>query len=43
MLKPIKGHHGPTIPWFKQEGMGVQWELNNNIDNHFKKWLYPTD
>ncbi|EPW6540231.1 glycohydrolase toxin TNT-related protein [Vibrio vulnificus] len=32
MLKPIEGHHGPAIPWFKQEGMGVQWELNNNID-----------
>ncbi len=32
VLKPIKGHHGPAIPWFKQEGMGVQWELNNNID-----------
>jgi hypothetical protein len=32
VLKPIKGHQGPAIPWFKQEGMGIQWELNNSID-----------
>ncbi|EHY9870917.1 TNT domain-containing protein [Vibrio vulnificus] len=30
VLKPIEGHHGPAIPWFKQEGMGVQWEFNGS-------------
>lgn len=32
VVKPIKGYSGPAIPWFKEEGMGVQWELNKNIE-----------
>ncbi|KRG78436.1 hypothetical protein ABB30_03760 [Stenotrophomonas ginsengisoli] len=36
VVRPIRGHYGPAMPWFGQTGMGVQWELGASIDQLLK-------
>ena len=31
-LKPIEVNSGEAIPWFGQEGLGIQYELPKNIN-----------